>query len=82
MANPLGGSVAGGSATIGGTGTANVTVNQSSQTAVINWNSFNINSGETTQFVQPNSSSSVLNRVTGDINASQIYGTLSANGRV
>ena len=81
-ANPLGGTVVGGSAAISGTGTANVTVNQNTQNAVINWNSFNIGAGERTQFVQPNSTSTVLNRVTGDVNASQIYGTLNANGRV
>jgi filamentous hemagglutinin family protein len=82
VANPLGGQVVGGSAAVSGTGTAAVTVTQSSQNAVINWNSFNIGSGERTQFVQPNSSSTVLNRVTGDLGPSQIYGTLGANGRV
>jgi filamentous hemagglutinin family protein len=81
-ANPLGGQVVGGSAAISGTGSSTVTVTQSSQNAVINWNSFNIGSGERTQFVQPNSSSTVLNRVTGDLGPSQIYGTLGANGRV
>jgi filamentous hemagglutinin family protein len=81
-ANPLGGQVAGGSATISGTGTSAVTVTQSSQNAVINWNSFNIGNGELTKFVQPNSASTVLNRVVGDLGPSQIYGTLSANGRV
>jgi len=32
--------------------------------AIINWNTFNIGAGETTTFVQPNSSSVALNRVT------------------
>ena len=82
IANPLGGQVAAGGATIGGTGTAQVTINQSTQNAVINWKSFNIGAGESTQFVQPNASASVLNRVTGDPNASQINGMLTANGRV
>jgi filamentous hemagglutinin family protein len=81
-ANPLGGTVVGGSATISGTGTSSVTINQSSQNAVINWNTFNIGSGEKTQFNQPNAQSTVLNRVLGDPNPSQIFGTISANGKV
>src|SRR5262245_38595742 len=82
LANPLGGQVVGGSAAIAGTGTSTVTVTQSSQNAVINWQSFNIGAGETTRFIQPNSSATMLNRVTGDTNPSQIYGTLQGNGRV
>ena len=81
-ANPLGSNVVGGNATVQGTGTSSVIINQSSQNAVINWNSFNIGAGEQTRFNQPNSTSTVLNRVLGDPNASQIFGTLSANGRV
>src|SRR5262249_31520147 len=82
VANPLGGNVVGGGATINGQGSANVTVNQSTQNAIINWNSFNIGAGETTHFNQPNSSAVVLNRVTGGLGPSQIFGTLSANGNV
>jgi filamentous hemagglutinin family protein len=82
LANPLGGQVVGGSASIGGTGTSTVTVTQSSQNAVINWQSFNIGAGEITRFVQPNSSATMLNRVTGDANPSTIFGTLQGNGRV
>src|SRR5258708_1337805 len=81
-ADPMGGNVAGGSATIQGSGTGNVTVNQSSQRAIINWSTFNIGSGQTTTFVQPNSSSVVLNRVTGGLGPSTINGTLAANGHV
>lgn len=82
FANPLGGKVVGGSATIQGQGTPGVVIDQSSQNAIINWQSFNIGAGEVTQFVQPNSSSVSLNRVTGDQNPSTIFGTLNANGRV
>ena len=46
LANPLGGQVVGGSAAIAGQGTSSVTVTQSSQNAVINWQSFNIGAGE------------------------------------
>jgi large exoprotein involved in heme utilization and adhesion len=65
LANPLGGQVVGGQATISGQGTAHVTVNQQSQNAIVNWHTFNIGAGERTQFVQPNSTSVILNRVTG-----------------
>src|SRR5882757_7683160 len=82
IAGPNGGTVVGGSATIQGQGTANVTVNQFSQNAIVNWNTFNIGVGERTQFVQPNSASIILNRVTGGLGPSQILGTIDANGRV
>ncbi|MEA2773873.1 MAG: hypothetical protein QOD93_6835, partial [Acetobacteraceae bacterium] len=80
--NPLGGSVAGGSATIQGQGTNSVTINQSSQNTVINWQTFNIGQGETTTFNQPNSNSVALNRVIGGQGPSFLDGTLTANGRV
>src|SRR5215471_7171305 len=82
LANPLGGTVVGGGATINGQGSASVTVNQSTERAIINWNTFNIGAGETTRFNQPDASAVVLNRVTGGLGPSQIFGTLSANGNV
>lgn len=57
-----------------------LTVTNSNGT-IINWNSFSIGAGESTHFIQPTASSSVLNRVVG-IDPSQIYGTLSSNGRI
>jgi filamentous hemagglutinin family protein len=81
-ANPLGAQVVGGAATIAGQGTANVTVTQTSQNAIINWQTFNIGAGETTQFVQPNANSVVLDRVTGGLGPSTLYGTLTSNGEV
>jgi filamentous hemagglutinin family protein len=81
-ADPNGGTVVGGSATILGQGTSSVTINQSSQNAVINWATFNIGRGETTSFYQPNSSSVALNRVIGGLGPSFIDGTLKANGHV
>src|SRR5882724_408254 len=82
FAGPEGASVVGGSATVSGAGTATVTVTQLSASAIINWNTFNIGAGEITRFNQPSASSVVLNRVTGGQGPSQIYGTISANGRV
>lgn len=60
---------------------ATLIVNQGTDRAVINWNSFSIANGELTKFVQPSSSSAVLNRVV-TANPSAIYGTLQANGNV
>jgi len=42
-ANPLGGNVVGGTAAIQGQGTSSVTINQSSQNAIINWATFSAN---------------------------------------
>lgn len=81
-ANPLGGVVVGGSAVIQSQGTPNVIVNQNSNSAIINWNTFNIGANERTQFVQPSASSVALNRVTGGLGPSQILGTLTGNGQI
>src|SRR5215813_5130712 len=82
FANPLGGQVVGGQATIQGQGTKTVTVNQGTQNAIINWNTFNIGVGELTQFIQPSASAIALNRVIGGLGPSEIYGHLKANGRI
>jgi filamentous hemagglutinin family protein len=82
FAGPNGAHVVGGAATVQGQGTANVTVNQTTQNAIINWQTFNIGSGETTKILMPNSNSTELDRVTGSQGPSQILGTLSSNGKV
>jgi filamentous hemagglutinin family protein len=82
LANPLGGQVVGGTATISTPNASTVTVTQTSPSAIINWNTFNIGAGQTTQFIQPGASSVVLDRVTGGLGPSQIYGSISANGTV
>jgi filamentous hemagglutinin family protein len=77
---PTGGSVASGTATI--TASTNTTnINQSSNSAVINWQSFSIGSSATVNFYQPGTTSVTLNRVTGNA-GSVIDGVLSANGNV
>ena len=80
MANPVGGSVVNGSASISSSGNT-LTVNQATANTTINWSSFSIAPTETTNFVQPSSSSIAFNRVTG-VNPSQIEGHLNANGQV
>ena len=81
QANPQGGVVVGGSATIAQPSPALTQVQQFSQNAVINWQSFSIGSGEAVRFTQPSPTASVLNRVVGN-DPSRILGSLSANGRV
>jgi filamentous hemagglutinin family protein len=77
---PTGGQVNGGQVTITSGGTR-MTIDQSSQRALIDWNSFNIGSGETVNFNQPNASAISLNRI-HDMSPSQIDGALNANGQV
>src|SRR5262245_61906873 len=80
LANPTGGTVVAGSATING-GPGSMLIQQTSHRAIINWNDFSIGVGEITKFVQPSSSSAILNRVVG-LNPTKIYGTLEGNGHV
>lgn len=77
---PLDGTVAAGTASITGSKSA-VTVTQSSQNAVINWQSFSIGKSESVTFQQPGKSSVTLNRVQGS-DPSAILGKLSANGQI
>lgn len=79
-ASPSGGTVTTGSATINQSGTV-TTINQSSNKASINWQSFSIAPSETVNFVQPSASSVTLNRVVG-ATQSLIEGAMNANGQV
>ncbi|QHH92853.1 filamentous hemagglutinin N-terminal domain-containing protein [Acinetobacter gyllenbergii] len=80
FAGPTGGVVSSGTASISTAGTT-TTINQSTAKAAIDWSSFSTNSNEIVNFVQPNSSSITLNRVTGT-SASNLNGQLNANGQV
>lgn len=77
---PAGGNVVHGDANIN-YGGSNTVINQNSDKAIINWDSFDINKGENVLFNQNSSSSVVLNRVTNG-NPTSIFGNLSANGNV
>jgi len=79
LANPAGMSVQRGHATLSASG-SQLTITAGNG-AVLNWQSFNIAAGETTTFVQPSTGGIVWNRIGGQ-SASQIYGTLNANGVV
>jgi filamentous hemagglutinin family protein len=79
---PTGGQVVAGQATISQAGqSAVLNVNQTSASAVINWNTFNLGSAASVNFAQPDRNAAVLNRVL-DANPSQIYGRISAPGQV
>src|SRR5271170_6196312 len=80
-ANPTGGTVTSGSATITAPNGKTVDITQSTGQAIINWQSFGIGKGETVDFIQPTATSVTLNRVTGN-DPSAIFGTLTANGIV
>lgn len=79
-AAPMGGNVVHGNANITQNG-SNTIINQNSDSAIINWDSFDINKGESVHFNQNSSSSIVLNRVTNGM-PTNIFGNLSANGNV
>ncbi len=79
-AAPQGGQVTAGNAIILKNGVT-TTINQPSQNAAINWQSFSVGKSEAVRFNQPNASAITLNRVTGT-ESSQILGSLTANGRV
>jgi filamentous hemagglutinin family protein len=77
---PTGATIVKGSGSVSVSG-ADMTINQGSQRLVTDWQSFSIGAGNSVRFVQPSSSSVALNRVTGD-DASNIFGSLTANGHV
>ena len=80
-AAPEGGNVVAGQASIQQK-SGNTSIEQSSQRAIINWNSFNIGVGERVQHNMPGANSHGLHRVTGGNGASQLAGELKSNGNV
>lgn len=62
-------------------GGSETVINQNNDKAVINWDSFDIASGETVTFNQASSSSLILNRITGG-SPTSILGKLNASGNV
>ena len=81
FALPSNPSVQAGSATTTQTAPDTLTINQSTQKAIINWDSFSISNPERVDFQLSHGASGVtLNRVTGDT-PSNIFGTLTSNGQ-
>jgi filamentous hemagglutinin family protein len=77
---PTAGSVAAGQVSIGTSGNT-TTVTQGSHKAIVNWGSFSVGEGASVNFIQPDSTSAILNRVTGST-TSVIAGSINANGQV
>src|ERR1700710_1841156 len=80
FADPTGGTVVVGGATITAKPGSTV-INQTTNKALINWDSFSVALGGTVRFNQPGTSSITVNRVTGT-QPSSIYGNIFANGNV
>ncbi|SFU74681.1 filamentous hemagglutinin family N-terminal domain-containing protein, partial [Methylobacterium sp. 174MFSha1.1] len=81
QALPTGGHVVSGGVTIGAPSGGAMTITQSSQSAIVNWQGFSIGSNNRVDIRQPDAQSAILNRVTGDT-PSTIAGQLNANGQV
>src|ERR1700722_5166060 len=79
-ARPSGGQVVAGQATIAQTANK-TTVTQTSANAVVNWQTYNVGSAQTVQYVDPSSRSGTLNRVVG-ANPSEMAGGVISNGTV
>ena len=82
LANPQNGRVVSGHADIQETSPTRLDVFQSTEKAVIHWESFDIAVGEHTNFDQPSGSSITLNKIPNSMKASEIFGRLTANGRL
>jgi filamentous hemagglutinin family protein len=80
-ANPVGGKVVAGTASVVQTSPHRLDIVQKTDRAIVNWQSFSIGAGEHVNFNQPSVQASTLNRVTG-ADPSSIQGRLTANGRV
>ena len=63
-------------------GQTNVTVNQTSAQAILNWQTFNVGAQTTVNFNQQASNWTALNRVIGNLGPSQILGNIKAPGQV
>ncbi|MFH1044770.1 MAG: filamentous hemagglutinin N-terminal domain-containing protein, partial [Pseudomonadota bacterium] len=81
FALPTGEQVAAGTASVSRPNAQTLQVNQASQKAILNWNSFSIGASEAVNFLQPGASAVALNRVLGN-NPSEIFGHLTANGQI
>jgi|GEM_PF-3693884 len=79
-AAPTGGHISAGDASIAQHGKI-TNIQQNSQKAAINWQTFGIKADETVNFKQPNAQAVILNRVIGN-EKSVIDGAMNANGKV
>ena len=81
---PTGAQVAAGTVNLSQTQTASaasLAIQQSSNQAILNWQSFNVGANAKVNITQPSSTSVLLNRVLSS-DPSQIFGQITANGQV
>ncbi|WCM28764.1 filamentous hemagglutinin N-terminal domain-containing protein [Sphingomonas sp. QA11] len=78
---PTGGQLQAGAATIANPSAGTMQITQTSDRAIINWQSFSVGAGGRVDISQPGATSALLNRVTGNT-TSEIAGQITANGRV
>ena len=81
LALPTGEQVIAGQASINRPNGTTLTVQQSTPSAIINWQGFSIGAPEAVLFQQPGSGSVALNRVVGN-QPSEIFGRLQSNGQL
>ena len=81
IAAPQGGQIVSGQGSIAAPSLTTTQIHQLSNNLVIDWQSFNVSANEMVQFVQPSSTSAVLNQI-HDISPSEIFGSIDANGLV
>ena len=77
---PFGGQIVSGAGQIQQVGNV-TTIRQDSSTLMLNWQSFNVGSNQTVDFLQPGSSAIAINRIFSNT-PSEIDGHLNANGQV
>ena len=77
---PKGGVISSGAGTIESSD-ASLTVTQTTDKIVIDWESFSVGNNESVIFLQPNSNSSALNNILGN-SRTVVEGNLSANGQI
>jgi len=77
---PKGGTISSGAGTIDSTGSS-LTVTQTTDKIIINWESFSVGSNESVIFMQPDNASSALNNILGN-SRTVVEGNLSANGQI
>jgi len=80
LAGPEGEEVVGGAGNVSRSGNDTI-INQATDRLAINWQSFDVNSDERVQFIQPSSSSVALNNILSNT-ASHIRGQVEANGQL
>ncbi len=81
FALPEGGTTGSGNVTFDYSVPGALTITSTSDRSIVNWDSFSIDTSESTTITLPSSTSAILNRVTGTT-ASNLLGSLQSNGTV